>query len=233
MIRKFLSFLVIATISMSLNFAKAQICTPDTNLKAPGFLPNKLQDAQINQAYSQSITVLAFKDTTVKQGPTTVKVYIDSMKITGFLGLPNGLTYNCLSPSCAFTPKALSCAVIKGTPTESGVFPLKVVIMIYAKISGIIPYSTTDTIRSFAINVAGSAGAKMINLNELNVYPNPTSGLTYITSLVQPRIYNAVGQLLNVDLVKNDVGYSFDSRLLKSGIYSVVCGNKSIKLVVD
>jgi hypothetical protein len=233
MIQKFLSFLVIATISVSLNFAKAQVCTPDTNLKAPGFLPNKLQDAQINTAYSQSITVLAFKDTTVKQGATVVKVYIDSMKITGFLGLPNGLTYNCLNPSCSFTPKALSCAVLKGTPTESGIFPLKVAIMIYAKISGIIPYATTDTIRSFSIKVAGSAGSKMINLNELNVYPNPTSGLTYITSLVQPRIYNALGQLLNIDLAKNEVGYSFDSRSLKSGIYSVVCGNKSIKLIVD
>ena len=233
MIQKFLSFLVIAIISMSLNFAKAQVCTPDTNLKAPGFLPNKLQDAQINKAYSQSITVLAFKDTTVKQGPTTVKVYIDSMKITGFLGLPNGLTYNCLSPSCAFTPKALSCAVIKGTPTESGVFPLKVVIMIYSKISGIIPYSTTDTIRSFTMNVTGSAGTKMMNLNELNAYPNPTSGLTYITSMVQPRIYNSLGQLLNVDFSKNLVGFTFDSRSFKPGIYSVVCGNKSIKLVVD
>jgi hypothetical protein len=233
MIQKFLSFLVIATISMSLNFAKAQVCTPDTNLKAPGFLPNELQDAQINTAYSQSITVLAFKDTTVKQGATNIKVYIDSMKITNFIGLPNGLTYNCLSPSCAFTPKALSCAVLKGTPTESGIFPLKVVIMIYSKISGIIPYSTTDTVRSFTLNVTGSAGMKMINLNELNAYPNPTSGLTYITSLVQPRIYNSVGQLLKVDFTKNEVGYSFDSRSLKSGIYSVVCGNKSIKLVVD
>jgi len=74
---------------------------------------------------------------------------------------------------------------------------------------------------------------KMINLNELNAYPNPTSGLTYITSLVQPRIYNSVGQLLKVDFAKNEVGYSFDSRSLNSGIYSVVCGNKSIKLVVD
>jgi hypothetical protein len=218
---------------MSLNFAKAQVCTPDTNLKTPGFLPNVLQDAQINTAYSQSITALAFKDTTVKQGSTTVKVYIDSMKITDFLGLPNGLTYNCLNPSCAFTSKSLSCAVLNGTPTESGTFPLKVVIMIYAKISGIIPYSTTDTIRSFTMNVAGSAGTKMINLNELNAYPNPTSGLTYITSLIQPRIYNSVGQLLSVDFNKNELGYSFDSRSLKSGIYSVVCGNKSIKLVID
>jgi len=233
MIQKFLSFLVIATISMSLNFAKAQVCTPDTNLKTPGFLPNVLQDAQINTAYSQSITALAFKDTTVKQGSTTLKVYIDSMKITDFLGLPNGLTYNCLNPSCAFTSKSLSCAVLNGTPTESGTFPLKVVIMIYAKISGIIPYSTTDTIRSFTINVAGSAGTKMINLNELNAYPNPTSGLTHITSLIQPRIYNSVGQLLSVDFNKNELGYSFDSRSLKSGIYSVVCGNKSIKLVID
>lgn len=233
MIRKFLSFLVIATISMSLNFAKAQVCTPDTNLKAPGFLPNKLQDAEINKAYSQSITVLSFKDTTVKQGATVVKVYIDSMKITGFLGLPNGLAYNCLNPTCAFTPKALSCAVIKGTPTQSGFFPLKVAIMIYAKISGIIPYSTTDTIRSFAINVAGSAGTKMVNLNEINVYPNPTSGLTFVTSAIEPRIYNSVGQLLNVGFSKNQLGYTFDSQMLKSGIYSVICGNKSVKLLVD
>lgn len=234
MIRKFLSFTVIAVLGLTANSAKSQICTPDTNLKVPGFLPVKLQDAEIDKPYSQSITVLAFKDTNVKQGSATIKVNIDSMKITGFLGLPNGLMYNCLDPNCVFTPKAISCAVINGTPTESGLFPLKVAISVYAKISGIIPYSTTDTIRSFAIFVSGSAGThKIVNTHELNIYPNPSNGITTITTTVEPLILNNLGQKMNVTMVKNSMGYSFNSQHIQSGIYTVICGNRTTKFIVE
>ena len=92
MIRKFLSILAIAAMSCSNNEVKGQICTPDANLKVPGFLPLVLPDAQKDVPYSQAITVLAFKDTSVKQGNLTLKVYIDSMKITGITGLPNGMS---------------------------------------------------------------------------------------------------------------------------------------------
>jgi hypothetical protein len=167
MIRKFLSILAIAAMSCSNNEVKGQICTPDANLKAPGFLPLVLPDAQKDVPYSQAITVLAFKDTSVKQGNLTLKVYIDSMKITGITGLPNGMSYNCLNARCVFTPAALSCVKLSGTPNESGIFPLKIAILAYAKVSGVLPTTQKDTIESFVLNVSGSASSISLSMKRI------------------------------------------------------------------
>lgn len=233
MIRKFLSILAIAAMSCSYNDVEGQICTPDVNLTVPGFLPLVLPDAQVNVAYSEAITVLAFKDTTVKQGNLTLKVYIDSMKITGITGLPNGMSYNCLNASCVFTPAALSCVKLSGTPNQAGVFPLKIAILAYAKVSGVLPTTQKDTIETFVLNVSGSASTISLSKKALSITPNPASQTAFINSEIEPLIYNSLGQLQSISTLKQELGYSLNIQNLFPGIYSVKCGLKSVKLIVE
>lgn len=233
MIRKFLSILAIAAMSCSYNEVEGQICTPDAKLTAPGFLPLVLPDAQVNVPYSEAITVLAFKDTTVKQGNLTLKVYIDSMKITGINGLPNGMSYNCLSPTCVFTPSALSCVKLSGTPNQSGIFPLKIAILAYAKVSGVLPTTQKDTIESFVLNVNGSASTISLYKKALSITPNPASQTAFVNSEIEPLIYNSLGQLQTISALKQELGYSLNLQNLLPGIYTVKCGLKSVKLIVE
>ncbi len=233
MIRKFLSILAIGTLSCSYNQAKAQICTPDANLKEPGFLPAVLPDAKKDVAYSEAITVLAFKDTSVKQGSLVVKVYIDSMKITNIMGLPNGMSYTCLSPTCAFTPTALSCVKLSGTPTQEGVFPLRIAILAYAKVSGVLPTTQKDTIESFFINVSGTGTVEQLDARKILVKPNPATSQVFIGSVVEPTIFNALGQKQTLQIRKESVGFSLNVDALTPGIYTVKCGSNSAKLVVE
>ena len=233
MIRKFLSILAIAAMSCSYNEVEGQICTPDAKLTAPGFLPLVLPDAQVNVPYSEAITVLAFKDTTVKQGNLTLKVYIDSMKITGINGLPNGMSYNCLTASCVFTPSALSCVKLSGTPNQSGVFPLKIAILAYAKVSGVLPTTQKDTIESFVLNVSGSASTISLSKKALSITPNPASQTAFVNSEIEPLIYNSLGQLQSISALKQELGYSLNIQNLLPGIYTVKCGLKSVKLIVE
>jgi len=228
-----LSILAIAAMSCSYNDVQGQICTPDANLKAPGFLPLVLPDAQKDVPYSQAITVLAFKDTSVKQGNLTVKVYIDSMKITGISGLPNGMAYNCLSPTCVFTPAALSCVKLSGTPNESGIFPLKIAILAYAKVSGVLPTTQKDTIKSFVLNVSGSASTLTLSKKELSITPNPASQSAFVNSEIEPIVFNSLGQKQSIAALKQVFGYTLNIQNLLPGIYTVKCGLKSVKLIVE
>lgn len=233
MIRKFLSILAIGTLTCVYNQANAQICTPDANLKEPGFLPAVLPDAKKDVAYSEAITVLAFKDTTVKQGSLVVKVYIDSMKIVNILGLPNGMSYTCLNPTCAFTPAALSCVKLSGTPTQEGVFPLKIAILAYAKVSGVLPTTQRDTINSFFINVSGTGSVEHFDARKILVKPNPATNQVFIGSVTEPIIFNALGQKQAIAVRKESVGYIMNVDALTPGIYTVKCGSNSAKLVVE
>jgi len=233
MIRKFLSILAIGTLSCVYNQTYAQICTPDPNLVAPGFLPAVLPDAQKDVAYSQAISVLAFKDTTVKQGSLTVKVYIDSMKIMSISGLPNGMSYTCLNPNCTFTPAAASCVKLSGTPNQAGMFPLKIAILAYAKVSGVLPTTQKDTIKSFYMNVSGTNAIETFNIRKVVLKPNPANQHVFVGSAIEPIIYNALGQKQTVGTKNEIYGFTLNIQSLTPGIYTVKCGTHSAKLVVE
>ena len=117
-------FILLALTSMA--FAvQAQNCTPDTTIKVPGFYPNKLADGNVGTPYSQTVMVLSFKDTSVVVGGSKQNVTIDSLKLTKVIGLPTGMGYVCYEPRCIYLPTKVRCIKLNGTPTQSGVFPLK------------------------------------------------------------------------------------------------------------
>ena len=62
-------------------YANAQLCTPDTTIKVPGFYPSKLADGSVGVAYNQTVMILSFKDTSAIVGGSKQKVTIDSLKL--------------------------------------------------------------------------------------------------------------------------------------------------------
>jgi hypothetical protein len=233
MIRNLRWIFVIAAVAFIPETTIGQICTPDTGLKIPGFKPAILPDGDINQAYSVGITVKVFKDTQVSQGGQTVSATVDSMVLQTVLGLPAGLKYECLN-SCQFTPSKLSCVKIDGTPTQSGVFPLKLPIMIYAKVFGVVPLSRPDTLRNFVLLVKGnSASISDVNTVGMSVYPNPANKVVHVISKDEPRIFNLLGEQVLISMKKEDFGYEMDIQSLSTGIYFVRSREGSVKLIVE
>jgi hypothetical protein len=113
---------------------------------------------------------LSIKDTTV----FGQVVIIDSTVLKAVVGLPTGITYQCLTNNCVFLPSKPSCVNFSGTPTQAGNFPLKMAVMIYAKIGGAIPYNRSDTLRTFSIKVNGiNSSEDLENNSQFSVSPNP------------------------------------------------------------
>ncbi len=237
MIRKFSWIFAIAIAAIQPFNAKAQVCTPDPNLTTPGFLPATLPDGQVNTAYNVGITIKVFKDTEIVQSGQTVLATIDSMLLISILGLPPGLGYECLNSRCAFVPSTLSCVNIQGTPTQSGLFPLKIPVKVFAKVFGAIPITQPDTLRNFALNVKAGT-ANMINLDEqimgLTVFPNPTNGqVVWVNSISQPKVINIAGEELNIPILKDGNLYKLDISNIQSGVYFVTNRIQTTKLFVE
>jgi hypothetical protein len=236
MIRKFSWIFAIAIAAIQPFTTKAQVCTPDQNLTTPGFLPATLPDGQVNSAYSVGITIKVFKDTEIVQSGQTVLATIDSMLLISILGLPPGLGYECLNSGCSFVPSTLSCVNIKGTPTQSGLFPLKIPVKVYAKVFGAIPITQPDTLRNFAINVKGGT-ASMVDLNQngldLSIFPNPATKAVWVNSPTLPKITSLSGVELNVPISKEGNIYRIDISRIPTGLYFIANRHQVTKLFIE
>jgi len=215
---------------------QAQNCTPDPALTIPGILPATLPKGNINTPYSQSITVMLFKDTNVTLQGAPVLAKIDSMVMKSIDGLPNGLGYICKNYKCVFLPMTASCVELNGTPTEGGVFPLKIPVQVYAKVFGSIPVVQPDTIRTYVLTIEGGS-ANVMDLNQvegLKIYPNPSNGEVQILAKSQPRIFDLSGREIYVNwLNKDNLVYHLNVADWKSGMYLVLSNGTSQKLVVE
>lgn len=140
--KKLLLFVSITLLTIS--SASAQ-CTPDPQYTSPGIYPNEATgfvSGCVGVAYTQLVTNVVPVDTcvTVVQGLPCVTVDIDSIVITSFTGLPNGLNVvyfdggNTNSPADqgCFEGGTTGCALISGTPTAAGSFTLTINVDAYA-----------------------------------------------------------------------------------------------------
>jgi hypothetical protein len=208
-------------------YANAQLCTPDTTIKVPGFYPSKLADGSVGVAYNQTVMILSFKDTSAIVGGSKQKVTIDSLKLTKVIGLPTGMGYVCYEPRCIYLPSAVRCIKLNGTPTQSGLFPLKFAVTAYAKLNGFFPVAQPDTIKEFSILVTGNSASVVSNdIQKLTVYPNPSSHIIYVAhaSGSKPMMTQITGALVSLDWrVENGVWVA-NTQHLSSGVYQVSVG---------
>lgn len=215
---------------------QAQNCTPNPALTIPGILPATLPKGNINTPYSESITVMLFKDTNVVLQGAPVLAKIDSMVMKSVDGLPKGMGYICKNYKCVFLPMTSSCIEMSGTPTEGGVFPLKIPVQVYAKVFGSIPVVQPDTIRTYVLTIEGGS-ANVLNLDQLNgvkIYPNPANGEVQIIAKSQPRIFDLSGREVAISFLNKDNGvYQMNVSDWKSGMYLVLANGTSQKLVVE
>ncbi len=231
MIRKFIFNSLCLAAVFTVEPLWSQDCTPAV-LSEPGIMPESLPFAQKDQAYSETISVLLFADTMVEANGQTVKAVIDSMVLIDVIGLPTGVNYRCKDGNKRFLPLTPSCISVYGTPTVEGTFPLDIPVMSYAKVFGFVPINQGDTIRNYVLNVSGEgASLERINLNSLNLFPNPAQNrLSVITGEI-PRILAANGTEYALPWEQKERHFVGDISSLPAGLYVVIAKGQSARFV--
>lgn len=216
----------------------AQDCVPDSSLKKPGYKPDSLPPATVNMAYKQTITVQSFKDTYKMVFTQKIPVTIDSIIVTNIKNLPAGMQYKCLHPHCRFLPLVNSCVDLSGTPAQTGIFPLKIMVTVYAKLNGTTAINQKDSITKFRLIVNGTSNISKLSAipgDELVVYPNPAENRLHVfanwsQNANEITIYDVAGRIMNIQPLSlhNDV-FIYDLSLLPAGFYFVKYAGKSVK----
>ena len=234
MIHKFSWILSIFCLTFFAKSATAQDCTPDASLTQPGTLPLALPSGEVNVDYNESITVMLFSDTMVSVQGQTVNAAIDSMVVTGCLGLPDGFSFACKDNNCTFLPLTLSCITLKGNTANGGMYPLEIPVVIYAKAFGF-PLSQSDTIRSYALFISGgsNSSAQLVK-NHSKIIPNPAKDLVNVFSMSKPELLNSLGQQIHSKIVEvNEGHYSISLDRVLPGIYFIKTEEFLERLVVE
>lgn len=125
-----------------------QICVPVLNGSAQGIFPETLPEVCLGAYYEETVSVRVPLDTLVSVGGNTVLATIDSLVLDNIVGIPPGLSYDCLTPFCQTMGGSSSCLLIYGTPSQVGSFPLDIYLTYYAKVGGA-SVSRADTLLAY------------------------------------------------------------------------------------
>ena len=232
MIRK---ILLSVTAIFSFSFSGAQVCTPDASFMATGLSPATLPNAKVNTPYDQTITVRLFRDTTATLGTATVPVRIDSMLLLNILGLPSGVTYQCLAPNCRFLPLQNTCIKLSGTPTVVDSFPLNIVVRSYGKTGSFSLPPQTDTVKQFSIVVDGTGSVDLVQ-NPITIFPQPASNAVSILGVPNGEeiwVSDLLGKNLKLSAIRQGKALILPLEKVPSGMYLLHHGNRSIKFIKE
>jgi hypothetical protein len=213
--------------------AVAQPCTPMNNFPGnQGILPEALSNAYLDTAYEQIVHFKAPLDTMVLFNNIELNFRVDSLRIVGVIGLPAGITYECLNSSCMINGGEVGCVKMSGQPTEGGVFPLKIAIKISGKITGFIPIPQTsiDTNERYVLYVFPRTGLFSIQDNSMKVYPNPARGFVRIpyeqTHKSILRVFDINGKLIHFsDNMPEYTDYEIQTQEWNKGLYTFELSN--------
>lgn len=201
----------------------AQECVPDNTLTEPGFYPEDLMPAVAGEAYEMVLQVRSISDTVVQFAGNQVKALIDSIQLTGVLGLPAGFSYSCFTPNCTFLSSETRCAKLTGQPrTEDvGTYPLEFPIIIYARV-GVLRIPQPDTIRTFTLYVTNGTASIRENseLPQTDIFPNPARNEVNVkfTGAEMPlKVYTLQGQKIYDRVLKGSA--RIDVSEWSSGVY--------------
>jgi len=230
-------------------------CEPDTQYTdfPAGIYPidtvdtavSSLPIGQENQAYEATLTVALPDMVMIALNPDDppVSLNLDSIVVSNIVGLPPGVTYQCMPSDCIFPDQTLSCIRLSGTPEQSGTYSLMIQAQLFAfPISPEITFPGELVMGEYNIVIEEevSVDAPIENAIDLrqNV-PNPFSDVTEIqintkqSGTFEFNVYNIIGKLLHQEEVTLSAGrntITFDGSDLHSGMYfySVGQGNDGV-----
>jgi len=210
-------------------------CTPDPSLFTGvlfGVSPDTLTD------FAPGMEGVFYSDTMHLLIPLNAQdimasfpgVIIDSVQLVTLAGLPPGLTLFCNSQTngpCTVLPTMTGCAVIQGTPTQQGIFPLTIEVIGFAA-NGL--FSVPFTLGGYQIDI-GPVGIEELNdalFADVKNVPNPFSSRTDIEFVLNSptevtlHVFDLLGQEVferaeRLGKGKNKI--TFESDEYEQGIY--------------
>lgn len=233
-----MSFLIAFALLIPNQLRSQGLCKPDTSLHKAGYKPAALPSVKTDSQYNESISVLVKRDTFKMVGSVKVPVKIDSVKATDVIGLPSGYSYECQHPGCVFLWDTVRCVRIFGSTHESGVFPIKIAIIGYAKL-GSTTIAQRDTIRDFTLVVNGPAAtAALWRTGEIwNLFPQPAdhSVSLYCRDMDGRQFFirDCSGRQVAATISGAKGVYRIDTQNLPDGVYVVSDGTFSRKFVIS
>lgn len=253
MMKKILPLLIFVSFCLG---AQAQTCVRDSSILQSGALLSPpywdttsmlyaLNDACINHAYNQSVTV------NVPASYQGFPINSVSIATTGALtNIPMGITYSCDPPNCVFPASTLGCILLYGTPTTDNTAPDTFDLHILANIN--LPFGSlplmfpNDLPGDNHYYLALKTEACLVGVYDHNSSlgyvkntPNPFSDETTIKveSLVagtfQFEVFNLVGQRVHARTLHLDAGvneFTFNGSNLPNGSYFYTLGNQNGKV---
>ncbi len=225
--------LLIALLSIFTSVGAYSQCTPDPLYADSlyGVWPDTATNfvsGILNELYFQQLDIAVPSNASQVPGSGLPPFAIDSGSVAGINGLPLGLSLACNSQTgaaCTYFGGSLGCAVVEGTPTESGMFELTVDLVVY--VFGIANDITFEGYRIFVQDPLGVDDIVTKPVLSQNV-PNPFVSRTTIPfsvgspEIVEFRVMDLLGQEVfsqKIDAAYGSNEYIFEPEDLEFGIY--------------
>lgn len=234
-IKPILFIFIAAIIFLGPNYSFSQ-CIPDTtceDIGEPGQIcPDSLPDGVLGVNFEHVVTILPPKTTIINNVPfSIVKILLDTIT-----NLPPGLTYQ--SSAKEMYPDTAYCAIIQGTPTETGTYALTIKVIPFINYLGF-PTAGDTVVNDTSLSITIHATSNVESTNYSRFYgfqnrPNPFSDYTRIvcfcdkSCIVELKIFNLVGQVIHKEELYASKGknlFKFDGSDLKSGTYLYTISN--------
>jgi hypothetical protein len=226
--------LVVGIFSIEVSYAQ---CTPGDSISCPDpenngqICPEVLPDAEVNQMYDQDFTILVPLEYVLDSASGTT-ITLDHVKIAEVGNLPDGITWATNAEDSIYLPQVYYCVNLAGTPSDTGFYPLKITIDVYALVFGTPVYvgTVTDS-TSLTLKVVGEIGIDEFESSSLTVrgaVPNPfTTKLDVIYSVRNQGIINfELFDIVGNSIFKADKfsktgenHFLYDGTGLKPGLY--------------
>ena len=232
----YILFLSLITGFLSIEISNAQ-CTPGDSISCPDpenngqICPENLPDAVVDELYDQDFTILIPLEYVVDT-TTGTTVTLDHVKLVSVDNLPDGITWVTNSPDSIFTPEVYYCVNLAGTASDTGSYPLKIMIDVYALVFGtpVFVGTVTDS-TSLTLNVVSEIGINEFESGSLTVkgaLPNPFESKLDVAYIVQkPEIvtfdlFDILGNSIfsvNKNSETGENHFIYDATGLKPGLY--------------
>jgi hypothetical protein len=242
--KKFLTFAAIAVCVLFLPGVLTAQCTPGDETTCPDpenngqICPDSLPKAIIDEPYSQQFTILAPPSFEI----SGLVINLHHIKILGIENLPSGITWLSNAADSVFMVGTYYCVLLEGTPSQKGIFPLKIQVGVWLDPGFGLPPIAADTIAdstSLSIEVieASSIGDRATtNGLHFNCTPNPFNDMMEIELIhAEPgdailELYSLTGQLVRkqqLQVNKEHERISMEGEGLLPGMYLLKLYNGS------